>query len=240
MTFSEYFDRIAVIHLPERQDRYREISGELRRMGIAMDNPKVCIPYAPRTADKGGFPSRAVHGNFLSHLSILKAAQADGLKAVWVLEDDALFSRSLITRQHELAAQLERAEWDLCFFGHSLTTELAGLPKGLVPHRAPFMWAHCYAVHARALPKLTAYLEKTMAAPAGDPQGGKLYIDAAFTLFRQFHPEIVTLVGNPMLSRQRGSDSSIANTRWHLSVRALRPAVRVARTLRDAWWRAAT
>ena len=240
MNILQYFDRIAIIHLPERLDRLREISSELNRMGIHAADEKVFFPYAPRPDNPNGFPSKAIYGNFLSHLSILKAAQADNLKNILVLEDDAMFSRSMINGQAALTEQLERAEWDLCFFGHSLTSELSGQPRGLIPHRAEFMWAHCYAVNARVLPKLIAYLEKTIDAPAGDPQGGKLYIDAAFTLFRRFHPEVITLVGNPMLCRQRGSDSSIACGRWYRSIRALAPAVSLIRSLKDSCWRLTT
>jgi hypothetical protein len=79
---------------------------------------------------------------------------------------------------------------------------------GLIPPTADFFWAHCYAVHARVLPRLIAYLERATILPSGHPEGGKLYIDGEFTLFRRFNPDVVTLVANPRLSIQKGRFSS--------------------------------
>src|SRR5579885_960845 len=81
MTLYEYFDRIAIIHLPERQDRYDSLCSELRGLGIGIRQPKVQIPHAPVPEDWSGWPSRGVYGNFLSHLGILRGALEDGLKS---------------------------------------------------------------------------------------------------------------------------------------------------------------
>ena len=83
--------------------------------------------------------------------------------------------------QQVLVETLKQREWDLCFFGHSLKHELAQQPIGFVAPNADFIWAHCYAVHARVLPRLVAYLEQAMTLPPHHPQGSKLYIDAAVT-----------------------------------------------------------
>lgn len=44
---AKYFDRIAVVHLPERVDRYRQLQSELHRIGIDIESPLIRIPYAP-------------------------------------------------------------------------------------------------------------------------------------------------------------------------------------------------
>ena len=118
MTLYEYFDRIAIIHLPERRDRFESLSAELRGMGVDIRQPKVQIPHAPRPSDENGFPSRGVYGNFLSHLGILRQAWKDGLQTIWVLEDDAIFSRRMCREQAGLVERLKQCDWDLCFFGH--------------------------------------------------------------------------------------------------------------------------
>jgi hypothetical protein len=41
MTLHEYFDRIAIIHLPDRRDRFLSLSTELRDMGIDIRQPRV-------------------------------------------------------------------------------------------------------------------------------------------------------------------------------------------------------
>jgi len=237
LDIKDYFGRIYVIHLPERIDRYVALKRELAHLGIDLQGNRVRIPHAPRPDDANGFPSRGVYGNFLSHLSILKEALADGLETVLVLEDDAIFSRRMVRQQSKLVDFLQRNPWDLCFLGHSLKDELRGCEKGLVVHRANFIWAHCYAVHKRALPELIAYLEMTMTLPPHDPRGSHMYIDGAFSLFRNRHPHIVTLVSNPVLSIQRGSPSSIAGTGWRGAIRPVLPIISLLRAARDQWWR---
>ena len=148
-----------------------------------------------------------------------------------------MFSRRMRREQAALVKTLQQREWDLCFFGHSLKNELAGQPTGFVPANADFIWAHCYAVHARALPRLVAYLEQATILPPHHPNGSRLYIDAAFTLFRRLHPEIVALVYNPALSIQKGCTSSLNDPRWYDTVAAMRPLVSLARRARDHWWK---
>lgn len=237
MNLSEYFDRIAIVHLPERTDRFESLSIELRHLGIDIQDPKIDIPYAPKPADANGFTSRGVYGNFLSHLEILRRARDQGLGAIWVLEDDAIFSRRMCRTQPQLVERLRQEDWDLCFFGHSLAKELLGQPAGLVATHSEFIWAHCYAVHARVLPRIVAYLEAALDLPPGHPEGGKLYIDAAFTLFRRFNPDVVTLVGNPALSVQKGCFSSLNERTWYDRAAITRPFASAARLLRDNWWK---
>ena len=172
MTLYEYFDRIAVIHLPERRDRLGSLSDELGGLGVDIRQPRVQIPLAPRPSDASGLPSRGVYGNFLSHLGILRQAWRDGLQTIWVVEDDAIFSRRMCREQGALVERLKQSDWDLCFFGHSLTHELANQPTGLVPPNGDFIWAHCYAVHARVLPRIVAYLERAVDLSVGHPDGG--------------------------------------------------------------------
>jgi len=237
MTLYEYFDPIAIIHLPDRRDRFQSLSAELRDVGIDIRQPKVQIPHAPVPSDWDGWPSRGVYGNFLSHLGILRQALRDGLQTIWVLEDDAIFSRRMRREQQTLVETLKGREWDLCFFGHSLTHELAEQPIGFVAPNADFIWAHCYAVHARVLPRLVAYLEQAVVLPEHHPEGSRLYIDGAFTLFRRFNPDVVALVYNPALSIQKGCTSSLNDPKWYDTVAVTRPLVSLARRARDHWWK---
>jgi hypothetical protein len=235
VTFSDFFERVAVIHLPERHDRFLQINRELSRLGIDAKTPKLQFPFAPRPTDSAGFPSRAVYGNFLSHLGIIRQAIEDRVSNVLVLEDDAMFSRRMLRAQDQIIGILEERAWDMCFFGHSLTKELSHLPKGLVQCNDPFRWAHCYAVNRQAFQPLKDYLEFSMALPVGHPLGGKMYIDGALNHFRQQAPGLISLVANPMISKQRGSPSSIAGTGW--SNKWFSPFVQLGRYLRDEAWR---
>jgi glycosyl transferase, family 25 len=237
MILKEYFDRIAIIHLRERTDRYATLKRELRLLSIDITDQKVSIPEAPMPPEANGFASKGVYGSFLSHLDILKTARADGLRNVWILEDDAIFSKRFSRDQKEIVEFLDTNPWDICYFGHTLTHELKLLEQGFPRYSGPFYWAHCYAVHHRVLDKLIEYLEQTLQRPHGDPLGGKLYIDAAYTLFRKFNPDVFVRVANPVLSVQRGSPSSLAKPRWYDKIGLTQSLANAARSARDECWR---
>jgi glycosyl transferase, family 25 len=237
MLLGEFFDRISIIHLPEREDRYTALARELRGLQIDIRESKVEIPFAPKPKDRNGFPSCGVYGNFLSHFDILSRALKDGLQNIWVLEDDAIFSRRMARTQAALVNKLESAPWDLCFFGHSPTPGLPKQPEGLVPSKEEFIWAHCYAVNARVLPRLVAYMNRSMELPVGHSDGARVYIDAAFTLFRRQNPDVLTLLSNPTLSVQKGCLSSLNDARWYDRYSFPRPFIAAARRVRDEWWK---
>lgn len=234
---NQFLDRVYVINLPERTDRRRQIERELRIIGFPPGDPRVEFPHAPRPEDPNGFPSRAVYGNYLSHLAIIEDAAANGYRRILVLEDDALFSRRLINLQAELVDELSSKPWDLCFLGHSLIREIADKPDGLVETGYGFIWMHCFIVNASVHSRLLDYLKLSMSLPRGDPRGGKMYIDAAYAHFRHQHPDVVTLVAKPAVSKQRGSPSSIATRRWFDQIGVLQPLLRQLRLGRDEYWR---
>jgi hypothetical protein len=229
----DFFDRVAIINLPSRPDRLRALGAELRRIGFGIGNPKVTIPHAPQPSDANGFPSRAVFGNFLSHLDIIETAWRDGLNNVLVLEDDAIFRATF--RTSPVTETLASQPWDICFIGHAL--DLAPHVDRFVRSDAPFKWAHCYAVNRSIMPRLANYLRETMERPVGHPAGGKMYIDGAFSLFRQQNPDVISLLSAPCQSSQKGSPSNLAGRRWYDKSPLTRPAVIVARALRDEMWR---
>ncbi len=235
----EICGRVEIIHLRERTDRYWRLAKELSHIGIAMTDPRVRIPDAPRPADANGFPSRGIYGNFLSHLDILRRAMLDDLPCAWVLEDDALFRSSLRSEdvQQELCRTIASMPWDFLFPGHALGPELAKLDRGLIYSDLEFKWSHCYMVHKRALPRVVDYLEKVIERPAGHPEGGKMYIDGAYSLFRSQNKDIRTLIANPVLSIQRGSDSSLANGSGPDRRALMKNVTSGARVARDELWR---
>jgi glycosyl transferase family 25 len=236
-TFFEYCDRISIIHLPNRTDRLHALGRELARLGVDIRNPKIVFPDPPMPDGTNGFRSRGVYGNFLSHLEIIESAFRDNLETVLVLEDDAIFSDRFSAKQSVVAEALKNMPWDMCFIGHSLRSGLPTSSTGLVRFSGPFIWAHCYAVHRRVMPRLIQFMKDTMNRPPGDPKGGRMYIDATYTLFRQFNPDVISLVSSPCLSVQRGSQSSLNAQLWYVRNPIANFAVNAARTVRDEFWR---
>jgi hypothetical protein len=236
-TLFDYFDRISIIHLPERTDRLASLTLELSNVGLEITSSKISIPNAPRPQVPNGFPSRGVYGNFLSHIGIIEQAYTDNLEAVLVLEDDAIFSRSFKSRQETLATHLRDNRWDIAFFGHSIERSLPKTASGLARFSGTFLWSHCYGVHRRVMPRLIEYFRQTMERESGHPDGGKMYIDGAHNEFRRLNPDMVCLVSAPCLSVQRGSPSGLNDPKWHDGNAGLRWAIESIRGLRDEMWR---
>jgi len=207
----EVFDRIAIINLPERSDRRRAVTRELRSLGMAVDGKRVRFVQAIRPDGPGDFPSTGARGCFLSHLKTLRQAQADGVQRLLVLEDDVMFTPALHGAAH-LAPALARGDWQLAYPGH------------VQPARpGPLRWehsvealvcAHCYAVNASALPTLVAYLEACLLRPAGHPHGGPMHFDGALSMLRRHRPDLVTLLASRSLAGQRSSRSDIIGPSW--------------------------
>lgn len=234
-TLFDYFGRVAIIHLPERGDRFRSLKAELLSVGLDIHSPKVTIPTAPMPKDANGFPSRGVYGNFLSHLGILAQAYLEGIESVLILEDDAIFSKAFNQSQSKIARTLRENVWDQLFIGHSIA-KLPTAPSGLVRFHGDFFWAHCYAVHRRIMPRMISYMKNTIEREAGHPLGGKMYIDGAYTLFRQTNPDVICLLSSPRLSIQKGSASNL-NTPRQRNNKAFSAVRTAARLARDEAWR---
>ncbi len=233
-TLFEYFDRVEIVHLPEREDRFVALRDELSSAGYDIRNAS--IPPAPKPSDSFGFASRGVYGNYLSHLDIIKRAGISGAKSVLVLEDDAIFSHRFRHRQSAICDQLANLKWDILYLGYSLES---GNSVRVTPDLAQFagdlIWAHCYAINQSIVDRLTKYLEYAHDAPAGDPIGGKPYIDAALNLFRRHNPDVICLIAAPCLSVQKGSKSNLGRK---VRLDNMFPrALSLARSLRDECWR---
>ncbi len=152
----DYFDRIAVISLPQRTDRRERLTANLQARGLAeitdltwveaMDGRRVTLPAWWQNGP-GAWGCRA------SQLAVLAAAQRDGLETVLILEDDAHFHQ----RAQEwlgMLMSLVPDDWDLLFLGgqhmaEPRTTADPRLLKGTAITRT-----HAYAVHRRAFASL--------------------------------------------------------------------------------------
>lgn len=235
--FRDYFDDVAIINLKSRPDRRKSIVAEMDRLGFAENSLR--FPDPPMFEDNGGFPSKGVYGNYISHLSILREAQQRGVQRVLVLEDDAIFSHAArdIKMQSQFIKQAEGHDWAMWHLGHKLRSELQGQPKGVIPNKMEFHWAHCYAVQRDSLPELIAFLELLMSRPSGHHDGGKMYIDGALYHYRAEHTQKPCLVSHPPLSIQKGSDSNLAGPEQPGSTSWRKMPRKLARTCRDEFWR---
>ena len=228
-SIAETFPLIRVVNLPERTDRLRDMSAELRALGAPFPPGHVEVFAAVRPTELAGFPSLGAHGCFMSHLSILRDAQARNVSSVLVLEDDLEVLPADIARLNALLGRLPE-DWAMLYPGHVEPVPLDGEPHWM-PFAGPLGTSHCYAVHRSALPRLIAYLEACLVRPPGDPAGGPMHYDGALTMFRAQNPALKTYIAVPNLGRQRSSRSDITTRRLD-QVPLLRDAISFARQVR--------
>jgi hypothetical protein len=214
-------DRLFVINLESRPDRRREMLDELARIGLDAENPGVEFFAAVKPDAADNFPSIGARGCFLSHLGVLRNARAAGYRAILILEDDAaLTSRS----RNELATALQELDgtgWALAYLGHRIAPNaMPGANRATGTHWRALSpgtrveTTHAMMIHGQAFEALIAYLERMMARPAGDPNGGPMHVDGAYSWFRRDHPEFTTLVTPAPYVLQRASKSDIAPATW--------------------------
>jgi glycosyl transferase family 25 len=227
---ADCFDRTYVINLVERKDRLKEITCELQKLRMTFADPKVRLLSATRCQESRGFPTAAVRGCFLSHLTILLQAQSDGLKNVLIMEDDLAISPAFKDYCRHLFQEAEQQPWGFLYFGHREDTPALNVPR-LAPFTGPIATTHFYAVNATILGRLIDYLQAVQLRAPGDPVGGPMHYDGALTMFREAHPDINTLIAQPSLGWQRSSRSDI-HGHWYDKVWGLRNAADMARSLR--------
>src|SRR5271163_4132194 len=148
-TLLEYFERVAIINLPERADRRQQMERQLKAFGIDPAQPPIEFFAGIRPSEPGGWPSIGCRGGFLSHYAVLKQARESGLRNIAVLEDDCMFRPGFGTAQADFRKALCEAPWDLVWLGHHSNVDAS--PAGLFAWQPPPPYAHVYAVNGRVL-----------------------------------------------------------------------------------------
>lgn len=217
----EQFDSVRIINLVERTDRRFEIAAQLTRIGAA-DDPTLSFFAAQRPTDPGGFPSLGARGCFESHLAVVRQALADGVERVLIIEDDFDFALDIDRQGHSVMAALAATPWDV-FYGapildavadRGITADGYGLAS-LSPDLA-VMTTSCVGFGRTALSLLEPFLTAMLKRPAGSPDYGPMHVDGAYSVFRQQHPKLRTIVCKPSLGAQRASRSDITPNRFIL------------------------
>ncbi len=231
MPLSELFDCTFIVNLPQRADRRRAVTKELRKAGIELAGGAVELFPAIRPKESAGFPSPGVRGCFLSHLAILKEARRRGLASILILEDDLVISPLVIASFERIRELVQQTWWDIIYFGHCEEPPANGA-LALVSFDGPIRTSHFYAINEPALSCLVDYLEYAQLREPGDPQGGPMHLDAALTMFRLANPDLVTLISAPNLGWQRPSSSDI-HSNWFQQAPLFRNAYDIARGVRS-------
>lgn len=215
--------KTVVINLVRRPDRRAEMSRELKRVGWEAE----FFPAA-ELMEANGFPSRGARGCFISHLLVLRAAVADKVDRLILLEDDLNFSKDFAERWRAIRLPDDFA---LCY-----PAAIEAIPLGVsaVPGSTGLRCTHFMIFNGAALPTVVAGLETILNRPPGHPSGGPMHVDGAYSTLRAQNPDLKTVAIGPPLGYQRPSRTDIGKPRWFDRVGLLAPAVRVARRIKQS------
>lgn len=213
----DQFDRIRIINLAHRDDRRREMTAELARVGVAIDGSRVAFFDAFAPSDTGDFYSRGAHGCYLSHLAILEEQGG----SVLILEDDCDFTR--------VAREFEAGAFDIFYGGYD-----AKDPANL--ENSDIVGAHMMGYSAEGARRAAAYFRQLL-DPAFRNHVKPPPTDGAIIWFRRAYPDIRTVFAVPPLAYQRPSRTDIAEQKLFDKLPVVGSAMTLARRIKRLFTR---
>lgn len=211
MIFQQY-EIIRIVNLAHRDDRRREMNGELRKVGLAGD-ARVQFFDACAFDDAGDFYSRGARGCYESHVAILREAAATGA-SVLILEDDADFVPG--AESHVIPDGTH-----IFYGGYTLTSD----PNPLV---SDIVGSHMMGFSAEIVPRILHYFD-TLSYEGKHPP-----VDAAYIWYRRAFPDVATHFAVPPIAHQRPSRTDIGEARFFDKLPILREIAGGARKLKRA------
>jgi glycosyl transferase family 25 len=231
---NECFDKVYVINLPFRTDRREEIEKELLGIGVDMNSENISIFPAVRPLEANGFPSIGARGCFESHHRIIKDALVNAYHTILILEDDAMFPGR---NKEEIAHTIEKllkVDWDIFYGGYENinfpSLDTTGIT--LIDSEMAVQTAHFIAIKAPTIDKLNSYFEKVISRPPGDPKGGPMHVDGAYSWFRKENPDVRTYISRPKIAIQRPSPTDIHEREWYDQLPFLSLPLKIVRKIK--------
>jgi hypothetical protein len=216
-----------VINLESRSDRRRLIERQLRSVGW-----RASFSQSQKPSDAAGFPSAGARGCFVSHLAMLTKGLEHAGSHVLIMEDDLKFSACFSDRWQRCIEALKVQDWDMLYAGHYQSDLQEGL--NLLPPTVPISCTHFMLFNERIISTLIDNLQAMLRRPPGDPLGGPMHVDGAYSLIRARNPEIRTFAYAPSLGSQRPSRSDIAPNFILDRLSLLNPSMLIYRRIKEA------
>ena len=232
------FEHLYVINLVYRKDRLKEIWEQLSRLNINEDDANVTVFPASRPSDAGAFPSIGARGCFQSHLGILRDAQEKGYKSILILEDDCNFIPGTLDFIRDAAKDFDGGKWAL-FYGGALnrselkTDSFSGNIDCILPEYG-VMGSHCVGIAGSEIAPLAEYFTAMLGRPEGDPNGGPMHVDGAYSWYRRGHPHAATFLAKPEIAYQRSSATDVGSEKWIETIFIFKPFVTMLRKIKNS------
>jgi glycosyl transferase, family 25 len=233
MNLIELFDKTCVINLPDRRDRRRATTKELRRhFPSATLDERVTFHPAVRPDDAGAFPTQGSHGSYLSTIEVLTSAVDDGLDRVLLMQDDVRFTAAFREHGDWLLSRVAADDWDIMQLGYidvdGVTARYAGEAPVMVDFRQEVIGAHCIGFRGTAIEAMLDHLHICKHGEPGDDRTGPMPVDGAFNTFSWCRPEYRRMLPVPNMVGQRNSRSDVRPSRVD-RIAPLRPLAALAR-----------
>jgi hypothetical protein len=113
-----YIDKAYYINLDYRTDRRDEFEKRVSELGIPVERFEA-VRFAENELNNP-FNDKDWHkkmGCAYSHLNLIKLAKEQGLKNVWIFEDDCKFVDGFVEKAQKCIDELKGLEWDVFYFG---------------------------------------------------------------------------------------------------------------------------
>ena len=214
----EFFAKIYVINLASRGDRRAEMQAQLNKIGLSLEHPSVFLFDAVRPDLIGEWPSIGARGCFMSHLGVLQHADRNKFKSILILEDDINFVENFEDRFRIVVDALAEREWGIFYGGYQIPkTEMPSTKNGVVAllkPEVPVTTTHFIAFEGKNIREICSYLEAIVSRKSGDPLGGPMHVDGAYSWYRREFVKTITLISTRKLGYQRSSRTDISDLKW--------------------------
>jgi GR25 family glycosyltransferase involved in LPS biosynthesis len=141
----DFFDRIYCISMDENSFRWKMAVKQLKLLGI----------YDRTERIQGVKNGENITGCFLSHQLCVRKAKGEGVKNIFIFEDDfCMLSRDM---KHLLDSleNLKKHDWELFYLGGKIEEKLEDIEENLCSVKLWF--THAYAINGNAFDKILAF-----------------------------------------------------------------------------------
>lgn len=179
-----YFDRIVVVNLDRRQDRWTQFQQQLDAMDWPLMAPQRFSATDGQDAEVPEWftQGKGAWGCYQSHLRLLRQAVADGVQSLLVLEDDVTFVEGFADRLG-VFLQAVPDDWDQIYLGGQHLWHNKYPPRQvndyvIRPHNVNR--THAYALRGKYIPKALAFLEDIERYASDLRDGKRHHVDHRF------------------------------------------------------------
>lgn len=193
--WTNYFDKILLINLPHRVERFEATTAELLKHNI----PFEVIP-AIKDEESG---ARGLHKTLFS---VLERAKAEDWGNILILEDDCVFIENPNQCLDVMIQELKYLDWDLFYLGGNVNSGFVRVPKcDYLLRCGMIISTHALAYSKQGWKLMLEEMRRIKMANVVNVEPIDL------TLTRVIQPRNKTYIANPLLCVQRPGWSDVEN-----------------------------